>query len=69
MTLKPLLVELERQPLGSSSDEHQKILYLHFIFRSFLCIFVMIQSKLCKIHGTEKLITNLFGITVKQPSP
>ena len=44
------------------------LLYLHFIFRSFLCIDCENSALIVKIRGIEKLLNNVFGYNVEQPS-
>ena len=41
--------------------------HLHFILDHFCVFIVMVRWNLCKLRGTEKLLTNEFGHTVKQP--
>ena len=64
----PLLVEFCRRPLVSSPSECPKI-NIYTLFSDHFCVFfVTVRYKLCSIRGAEKLLTNLFGHNVKQPS-
>ena len=44
-------------------------IYLHFFLNHFCVLIVKFRCKMCKKRGIEKLLTNLFGHNVKQPSP
>ena len=41
--------------------------YVYTLFLVHFCVFIGWWN-LCKLHGTEKLLTNMFGHNVKQPS-
>ena len=70
MKRKALLVEVERQ-LASSPNECQNVkfqlLYLHFIFRSLLCIYYDGSMKIVQNKQPRKVLANFFGHNIEQP--